>query len=504
MKAINIARVSTEEQKEANNSLPAQEERIKNYCSKRSFDVIKTYSFEESAYKTKRDEFDTIVEHIQEEAKKEKIAVCFDKVDRFSRGSVFDKRVGLLYEMALENEIELHFVSDGQVINNKMSAVEKFHFGMSLGLAKYYSDAIGDNVRRAFEQKRKVGEWTGAVRIGYLNITLDKEKRLRKDIIIDPERGHLIRKMFELYATGSYSLETIRLEMTKQGLRSLKGFELSKSSVENILKDSFYCGVAISKKYGAYDHKYPRLITRELFDKCQVIREGRHMNIRKFVSKDFIFKGLLKCKNCGCAMSPEIKIKKSGKTFTYYSCTNGKKICKRLYVPEKALLEPVHVVFEAFSAIPQEVQERLVTELRNMNEHEAVYHENQIARIRAEYDRAQKKIQTLLDLLLDKSITQEDYDKKLKELKSGQYSLNKELETYTKADHRYHTHVGTVLDLSRRMGEIFEGSEPSEKREILRYLLQNPTVNEKTLGFTLRSPFNLVAELATSPNWLRG
>ena len=39
-----------------------------------------------------------------------------------------------------------------------MSAVEKFQFGMSLGLAKYYSDAIGDNVKRAFEKKRRNGE----------------------------------------------------------------------------------------------------------------------------------------------------------------------------------------------------------------------------------------------------------------------------------------------------------------------------------------------------------
>ncbi len=55
----------------------------------------------------------------------------------------------LLYEKALNDEIELHFVSDGQVINSKISAVEKFQFGISLGLAKYYSDAISDNVKRA-------------------------------------------------------------------------------------------------------------------------------------------------------------------------------------------------------------------------------------------------------------------------------------------------------------------------------------------------------------------
>lgn len=154
MKAINASRVSTEEQKEAGNSLPAQIEHINNYCKRKSFEIDRTFSFDESAYKTKRDEFDKLLEYVQEISKKEKVAVCFDKVDRLSR-SIFDKRVGTLYEMAVADKIELHFVSDGQVINNQMSAVEKFQFGMSLGLAKYYSDAISDNVKRAYEEKLK-------------------------------------------------------------------------------------------------------------------------------------------------------------------------------------------------------------------------------------------------------------------------------------------------------------------------------------------------------------
>jgi DNA invertase Pin-like site-specific DNA recombinase len=61
----------------------------------------------------KRDEFDKLLEYVQEISKKEKVAVCFDKVDRLSR-SVFDKRVGTLYELAVADKIELHFVSDGQ------------------------------------------------------------------------------------------------------------------------------------------------------------------------------------------------------------------------------------------------------------------------------------------------------------------------------------------------------------------------------------------------------
>ena len=506
MKAINVSRVSTEEQKEAGNSLPAQFERINNYCKKKAFSVVETFSFDESAYKEKRDEFDKLLTFVEEIIKKEKIAVCFDKVDRLSR-SVFDKRVARLYELAVADKIELHFVSEGQVINSQMSAVEKFQFGMSLGLAKYYSDAIRDNVKRAFEQKRRNGEWTGAVRLGYLNVDLDKEKRLRKDIIIDPERGYLVQKLFELYATGQYSLETIRLKVTEIGLRTLKGNELSKSGVENILKDTFYCGIAISRKYGSYAHKYPRLITRELFDACQQVRLKRSKMPYKALSKDFVFKGLLKCQNCGCAMSAEKKIKKSGLVFIYYSCTNAKGVCKRIYIPEKDLLKPVYEVLEKFETISEDVQNELVNELRKNTEAEIVFHKEQINRIRSSYDKTKQAQNNLLSAFIspdNQSITKEVYDKKYQELQDQLQTLEIEMSEHQKADYDYQTTIATVFSVARRAKAIFENSSDiAGKRQFLSYLLQNPVVNEKRLSFTIASPFNLVLELAENPNWLR-
>ncbi|MFC1730768.1 recombinase family protein [candidate division KSB1 bacterium] len=504
MKAINVSRVSTEEQKEAGNSLPAQIERIDSYCKRKAFDVVRSFSFDESAYKEKRDEFDKLLEYVQKISKKEKVAVCFDKVDRLSR-SVFDKRVGTLYEMALADRIELHFVSDGQVINNQMSAVEKFQFGMSLGLAKYYSDAIGDNVRRAFEQKRRNGEWTGAVRLGYLNVSLDKEKRLRKDIIIDLERGYLVQKMFELYATNQHSLQTVRDKISELGLRTLRGNELSKSGVENILKDTFYCGIAVSKKYGSYAHRYPKLISKELFDKCVQVRNKRNKTPCKALSKDYIFKGLLKCQNCGCSMTGETKVKKSGLIYTYYSCTNSKRICKRVYIPEKELLKPIYDVLDRFESITEETQNDLVNELRKNTETEIVFHKAQIERIRNDGDNLKAKQNRLLDAYLDQSITKDIHDKKNQEYQDQIKILEIEMSEHTKADYDYQTTVATVLSVARRAKTIFDNSsDVAGKRAFLNYLLQNPTVDGKKLCFTIASPFNLVLELADSPNWLRG
>ena len=211
MKAIILARVSTEEQKEAGNSLPAQIERLKKYCRQKDFAITKVFSLDESAYKTKRDDFDRALDYLK--STKEKIVVCFDKVDRFSR-NVFDKRVASLYELAMKDKIELHFASDNLIITPDISATEKFHFGINLGLAKYYSDAISDNVKRAYENKIKKGEWIGKSPIGYIDL-----KNESKDKEPDPARTHFIKKIFEMYATGNHSVRQTRDEMKRLGLR---------------------------------------------------------------------------------------------------------------------------------------------------------------------------------------------------------------------------------------------------------------------------------------------
>lgn len=108
----------------------------------------------------------------------------------------------MLYEKALNDEIELHFVNDGQILNSRISAVQKFQFSISLGLAKYFSDAISDNVKRATEQKLRRGEWPSRAPYGYKNITRED----KKDIIVDEYESKIVQKAFELYATGAFSL----------------------------------------------------------------------------------------------------------------------------------------------------------------------------------------------------------------------------------------------------------------------------------------------------------
>jgi len=493
MKAIILARVSTEEQKEAGNSLPAQIERLKKYCEQKGFKIAKVFSFDESAYKTKRDDFDKALEYLK--SNKEKTVVCFDKVDRFSR-NVFDKRVASLYDLAMKDKIELHFASDNLIITPDISATEKFHFGINLGLAKYYSDAISDNVKRAYENKIKKGEWIGKAPIGYIDL-----KNENKDKEPDPARAHFITKIFEMYATGNSSMRVIKNEMEKLGLKSntKNPKSLSISQIEHTLRNPFYYGM-MRIKNELYYHKYQPLISKELFNKVQEVRAGYRKKPFKYASKPFIFRGMIRCADCGCTITPE-----TTKGHIYYSCTNYKKVHqKRIYLKEEELLSPIYETLKGIQLPDDKIQE-ITENVRKSNEAKNEFHKKSLTALRKEYDLIEDRISKMFDLRLDdSSITKDMFNKKLKEYKEKQTELNEEIQRYTDADENYYLTANILLNLAKKAYEIFESSEIPEKRQLLNFLLQNLKLQGKKLLFELKTPFDTVLQANKCSTLLRG
>lgn len=388
MKAIILARVSDPSQKEAGNSLPSQLFRLERYAQQRNLDVIYRFEFDESAYKIKREEFGKILKLIK--GSREPVAFCCDKIDRLIRN--FTRDLVILEEWRREGKIELHFPSDNLVLHKDSPAADLFRFTIGVSLAKYYSDSIRDNVRRAFEQKLRNGEWIGPPRIGYRLVVY---KDGRRDHIPDPQKAHLIAKMFELYATGSYSFRMIKQEMDELGLVGKDGKPLALSMVARILQDPFYHGIMVSRGI-EYSHKYQPLISRELFLKCQQVRLDWNKKPTQYSARPFIFRGLIRCARCGCTVTPEVK---KGR-YTYYSYTNGKGTCQRMYVLEGKLLEPVHEVLRSMQ-LPQERIDEIVEDLRESNQAVSAFHRKEIARLQKEYNILQNRIDRLPEPLLD-------------------------------------------------------------------------------------------------------
>ncbi len=491
-KSIILARVSTDEQ----DSNDAQLNRLRKFAIEKGFENSKEYPIKESSSKAERKKFQEIIDLIKKS--KQPIALFVDTIDRLQRS--FKESV-IFDELRKEGKVEVFFYRENLRIHRDSNSAELLQWDMGVMFARSYVLQLSDNVKRKFEQKRKDGEITGQAPFGYKSIPLDKRKRTRQGIEIDPERAPIVKEIFERYLNEDISTKVFSDELKKRKVTTIRNTPIHGSVVYGILKNTFYYGMAYSKRHNDfYPHIYEPIITKELFDKVQDKLASKNMCPTKMDSrKKFIFGGMLRCAKCGCTMSPEIK---KGK-YIYYACTNAKRICKREYVKEEELLKPVKKFLRDIRLSDEKIKD-IITYLKDNHEKKTLFHKRKIVEVDKKYDKTQNRINNLLDCLTDGVISKEDYENKLREYKDEQYNLNLEKEKLTQNDEGYHIVALTVLKLAQRAEEIFENSDTDEKNQLLEFLLQNPTVNGKKLCFTKLEPFKSIVEMPRHFDLLRG
>ena len=99
-----------------------------------------------------------------------------------------------------------------------------------------------------------------------------------KEIIKDPERFDLVRKMFDLMLTGNITPPKILETATNEwGLRSKNGGRVARSTFYRILSDTFYYGEYEYPKGSGNWHwgKHEPMIKKEEYDKIQFLLKAR-------------------------------------------------------------------------------------------------------------------------------------------------------------------------------------------------------------------------------------
>jgi len=59
-----------------------------------------------------------------------------------------------------------------------------------------------------------------------------------------------------------------------------------------------------------------------------------------------------------------------------------------------------------------------------------------------------------------------------------------------------------VLDIAGTASYIMKTARPQQKNELLKILLKNMTLEDKTLKYTIREPFNILIQQGDPQNWL--
>ena len=256
--------------------------------------------------------------------------------DRLSRNA---GDLGALVD--LMDEKKLHQIRTyGQSFQN--SPNEKFLLMILCSQAKLENDNKSINVKRGLRTRCEMGLWPCQPPTGYL-----KEKRLDRkcQTYIDPDRGHIIKKMFEKVAYEKWSgrkvYHWLKFELNFKTAGGNKNLTLS--NVYLILQNDFYYGTfEYPKKSGLwYKGTYEPLITKELFD---LVQQQVKSQIIRVEDKEFAFTKMMTCGLCGSGISADEKFKKMKNgnihRHVYYGCTKSRdKNCKCGYISEQELIE---------------------------------------------------------------------------------------------------------------------------------------------------------------------
>lgn len=89
----------------------------------------------------------------------------------------------------------------------------------------------------------------------------------------------------------------------------------------------------------------------------------------------------------------------------------------------------------------------------------------------------------LYDDRLDGLITVDDYDKYVAKTKAEMDELDRKLVEFTNNDKSFEVTAEYLLRLTANANKIFESSQPAKKNKILRNLLANPTLNQKSFNY---------------------
>lgn len=173
-------------------------------------------------------------------------------------------------------------------------------------------------------EKIQFGWWAGPARIGYKNIVNDKPTcGVDKNIIVrDESIALLLQKAFELFATGSYSVEKVCDLMYDEGLRSREGNKIEKQSMINIFREVFYTG-KIEYKGEVYSGKHEPIIDPKTYETCNEILDLHNKYVDRKRKHQFILSGYINCGKCGRHYTAEHH---GTKVKSYYHCPAGNSV----------------------------------------------------------------------------------------------------------------------------------------------------------------------------------
>lgn len=448
-------RVSTQKQGEGV-SLEAQRDAIQRFAGGNGITITRWFEEQQTAAKSGRPVFDAMLKELRAG---KAAGVVMHKIDRSARNFFDWAKIGDLADRG----IDVHFATESLDFRSRGGRLTA---NIQMAVAEDYVRNLRSEIKKGQRGLLERGYYPFSAPIGYSNNGKGKSKTP------DPERAGLVRELFDLYATGAYSIRTLRTEMASRGLTNRSGRPPSKALIEGMLGNPFYTGVIkISATGKFYQGNHEPLISTTLFNRVQNVKAGKAG--KKVTKHNHLYRGLFTCAHCGYSMIPECQ-----RRHVYYRCQT--RDCPTRTVREDRIEQAVTDALRGLR-LRDEAVDRLVEAVAAwVDEHDGGTG-NHLS-LHTQMHAIDERMEKLTDAAIEKIIDAETFHTRRGALLIKKQQLEnqaKELEQMQAAAED----VRRFLERVKSLVYQYEMAIRSEKRELVECTTSNRRVLGKSLTF---------------------
>ncbi|PZO50466.1 MAG: recombinase family protein [Alphaproteobacteria bacterium] len=458
-------RVSTAKQGTHGVSLIEQKSAIERCAARTDLSISEWFEERETAAKRGRPVFTRMLNLLRTGKAR---GVIMHKIDRSARNLKDWADLGELIDAG----VEVHFAVDALDLASRGGRLSA---DIQAVVAADFIRNLREETRKGFYGRLKQGLYPLPAPMGYLNCGGGKEKTL------DPKTAPLVRRTFELYATGKYSLRSLLPEVRTLGLTSGRGGTLSVNGLAVMLGNPFYCGVIrLRKTNQTFPGAHAPLLPVRLFERVQQVLHGKAVG--KVLRHDWRYRRTIRCALCSRTLTGELQ-----KGRVYYRCHTP--ACATTGVREDAIDAMLHALYACVQLTNAEAAE-IERYIEHRRSRAAELAREAHAALTLQIADAKARMSRLTDALIDGALDRTAYDERrstllldiarLEERRSGESE-----DTTRRAEE--------LFELAKTLSSGYESANHDGKRKIREITTSNFSVSGNQLAITLSEPFLTLA-----------
>ena len=469
------ARKSTEDEERQVMSIKAQLVELEEYAKQEKLEISEKFIESRSAKKPGREVFNKMITKINES--NESIGLLAWHPDRLARNSVDGGQI-------------IYLIDTGKLVSLRFPTFwfeptpqGLFMLQVAFGQSKYYSDNLSENVKRGIRQKLRRGEWTGLAPLGYVN------NAKTRNIEPDPTKARVIAKAFEEFSQGRHTLESLAERLKFLGVASKTGKRLCKAVVKHMLSNPIYTGLIVHNGE-TYEGKFQPIVSRATFETVQRILKDRAKPRKSKKSHNFPFVGLLRCGECGAAITAQYAHGHGG-TYRYYRCTKRLGPCSQRYLREDLLATQLKDSLSKVALYPDWI-EKMRAQIDIWEKEQSQSSQSFAQNLEVKIKETDEKLDKLVNAFLDGTIEKETYLQKKDELIKTKTELLQKKSDFGRKGNNWNELLREWINLACHAEKLASSEDFYEIKSLIEKIGTNRRLLDRKIILDFKKPFDLI------------